>query len=94
MHLIMQTSKVKFEETKERGYSMSENLTCRFCGIEFKKGWDSKLSKTGWDSLIIHMRREHMGEWAKIRFYSKSTTLEKEKGLAKNTDTKVINWDY
>ena len=55
-----------------------EKLTCRFCGIEFDKGWDSKEGTSGMDKLIMHVRKNHSGEWTKIRRYSVGTTTIKE----------------
>lgn len=60
---------------------MSDKLTCRFCEETFQKGWDSKEGTSGMDRLIIHVRKNHSGEWARVKRYSVGTTAVKEAQL-------------
>jgi hypothetical protein len=62
------------------GYNM-EKLTCRFCNMEFAKGWNQKEGANGMDMLIMHVRKHHTRNWNKIRRYSIGTTQHKEKHL-------------
>lgn len=58
-----------------------EKLTCRFCQKQFDKGWDSEEGASGMDLLIMHVRKDHSGDWSKIRRYSIGTTSVKEAQL-------------
>ncbi len=72
---------------------MEEILSCKFCDATFKKGWDSKLARSGMDQLIIHCRNKHMREWGKIKVYSESTTKTREMQYAKQTGAYVQDQD-